>query len=70
MIYWKIEPHMARHGVTTAYALAKLAGISQPGAARVLNGAPVERIDASVLISLAQAFGVKNPLTLLEYRDE
>lgn len=70
MIYWKIESHMTRCSLTTAYALAKLAGISQPGAARVLNGAPVERIDAAVLLALAKAFGVRNPLSLLEYRDE
>ncbi len=70
MIYWKVEPHMARRGIATAYALAKLAGISQPGAHRVLSGTPVERIDTAVLLSLAKAFGVRNPLTLLEYRDE
>lgn len=70
MIYWKVEPHMERHGVSTAYALAKLAGISQPGAHRVLNGAPVERIDTAMLLALAKAFGVRNPLTLLEFRDE
>lgn len=70
MIYWRLEPHMRAKGWSTAYRLAAEAGISRPGALRVLSGAPVERIDASVLVSLAQAFGVKNPLTLLEYRDE
>lgn len=70
MIYWKVEPHMDRCGIGTAYALAKRAEISQPGAHRVLSGAPVERIDTAMLLALAKAFGVKNPLTLLESRPD
>lgn len=57
---------MTRKGWGTAYELAKRAGISRPGALRVLSGAPVERIDVGVLESLAAAFGVK-PFALLEH---
>lgn len=70
MIYWNVESHMTRKGWTTAYQLAKHAGISRPGALRVLSGHPVERIDTATLLALAKAFGVKDPLSLLEYRKE
>lgn len=70
MIYWNVADHMARKGWTTAYRLAAEAGISQPGAHRILSGHPVERIDTAVLLALAHAFGVRNPLTLLEFRDD
>lgn len=69
MIYWRVEPHMARRGWRTAYELAKRAGISRPGALRVLSGAPIERVDVAVLEALARALGVRNPLTLLEHRE-
>lgn len=70
MIYWKVEPHMRARGWTTAYQLAKAANISKPGAARVLSGHPVERIDANVLSAIATAFKVRNPLSLLEWRED
>lgn len=57
---------MARKGWTTAYQLARESGISQPAAARVLAGAPLERIDVATLESLARAFRVR-PWALLEH---
>lgn len=59
---------MRASGWGTAYELAKHSGISRPGALRVLSGAPVERVDVWMLERLADAFGVDDPLTLLEYR--
>lgn len=70
MIYWRIAPHMLARDWATAYRLSKEAGISRPTALRVLSGAPVERIDVALLLALAKAFHVRNPLALLEYRDE
>lgn len=70
MIYWNVAQHMARKGWITAYRLASEAGISQPGAHRILSGHPVERVDTAVLLAVARALGVRNPLTLLEFRDE
>ena len=70
MLYWRVEPYMLRKGWTTAYQLAKESGISRPGALRVLNGAPVERVDVAMLAAMARTFGVRNPLALLEWRDE
>lgn len=68
MIYWNLEAHMLARGFGTAYQLAKEAEISRPAALRVLSGAPVERIDTALLLALARAFRVRNPLALLEYR--
>lgn len=61
---------MTRKGWPTAYRLAAEAGISRPAASRLLSGDPVERIDTAMLLALAKAFGVRNPLTLLEFRVE
>lgn len=66
MIFWHIEPHMTRKGWTTAYQLAKEAGLTKPAAARVLSGARLSRIDADILDALCKAFRVK-PGALLEY---
>lgn len=67
MIRWNIAKHMQRKGWASAYQLAKETGISQPAAANVLGGAPLERIDVAALEKLARAFRVK-PWALLEYR--
>lgn len=66
MIRWDVTKHMTRKGWTTAYQLAKGAGISQPAAANVLSGAPLERIDVAALEKLARAFRVR-PWALLSY---
>jgi transcriptional regulator with XRE-family HTH domain len=66
MIRWNVTKHMGRKGWTTAYQLAKGAGISQPAAANVLAGNPLERIDVLALEKLARAFRVK-PWALLDY---
>lgn len=68
MIYWRLKAHMLGQGWGTAYELAKEAGISRPAAMRVLSGAPIERVDVALLDKLAAAFGVTDPLTLLEHR--
>lgn len=68
MIYWNIEALLLKHGVRTAYELAKRANISRPGALRVLSGHPVERIDVATLLAIAEAFDVDDPLSLLAYR--
>jgi transcriptional regulator with XRE-family HTH domain len=66
MIRWNVARFMERKGWTTAYQLAKGAGISQPAAANVLAGEPLKRIDVEALVKLARAFRVK-PWALLEY---
>lgn len=66
MIRWDITKHMDRKGWTTAYQLAKGAGISQPAAANVMSRAPLKRIDVAALQALAKAFRVK-PWLLLEW---
>lgn len=66
MIRWNVTKYMGRKGWTTAYQLAQGAGISQPAAANVLSGRPVERIDVAALEKLARAFRVK-PWALLDY---
>lgn len=66
MIRWNVAKYMARKGWTTAYQLAQGAGISQPAAANVLAGRPLERIDVAALEKLARAFRVR-PWALLEY---
>ena len=67
MIRWNVAKHMERKGWTTAYQLAKGAGISQPTAANVLAGEPLSRIDVEALEKLARAFRVK-PWALLEWK--
>lgn len=70
MVRWHVGPLMAKKGWTSAYRLAAEAGISQPAAARVLSGAPIDRIDVSTLEGMARAFGV-TPWRLLEHtRDD
>lgn len=66
MIRYAIATHMRRKGWTNAYQLAKGAGITQPLAARVIAGGPLERLDVATLEALARAFRVK-PWALLEY---
>jgi transcriptional regulator with XRE-family HTH domain len=66
MIRWDVAKYMGRKGWTTAYQLAKGAGISQPAAANVLAGQALERIDVAALEKLAKAFRVK-PWSLLDY---
>jgi transcriptional regulator with XRE-family HTH domain len=66
MIRWNVARHMAKRGWSTAYQLAKESGISQPAAARVLAGLPLDRIDVATLDALVRAFRVK-PWVLLEY---
>lgn len=69
MIRWNVAKYMNRKGWTTAYQLAKGAGISQPAAANVLAGHPLERIDVAALEKMAHAFRVK-PWVLLEWSND
>lgn len=66
MIVWNLAPLMKRRGLANAYQLAAFAGLTKPTAARVLAGAPLERIDVATLEALARAFRVQ-PWRLLVY---
>lgn len=61
---------MRKRGWANAYQLAEGAGIGYPTAWRIVSDKPVQRVDADTLRNLGRAFGVKNPLHLLEYVDE
>lgn len=67
MIRWDVAKHMDRKGWTTAYQLAKGTGISQPAAANVMAGRPLERIDVPTLEKLCRAFRCK-PAALLDFK--
>lgn len=69
MIRWNLTRQMERRGLENAYQLAAFAGLTKPLAARLLSGAPVERLDVATLEALARAFRVK-PWTLLDYEPE
>lgn len=67
MIAYNLSKHLKRKSWTTAYQLAKGAGITQPAAHRVMAGEPLERIEVATLEALARAFHVK-PWDLLTYK--
>jgi hypothetical protein len=67
-IRWKVRARATAKGWTNPYQLAKGAGITQPLAARILSSEPIERIDVATLETLARAFRLKSPWSLLEYR--
>jgi hypothetical protein len=59
MVRWNvrvIQKHMAKRGWTNANQLAVGAKLTAPVAARVLAGAPLERIEVATLEKLARAF--------------
>lgn len=70
MIQWNIAEHMARKGWNNASKLAVGAGLTYPTASRLVRGRPVKKIETATLETLAKAFGVKNPLTLLKHTPE
>jgi hypothetical protein len=69
-IYWSVKAKALAKGWTNPYQLAKGAGITQPLAARVLAGDPIDRINVATLETLARAFNLKTPWALLDYRPE
>ena len=66
MIVWNLGAAMKRAGVENANQLAKRAGLSYPVAWRIIQNAPMERIEVATLEALGRAFGV-DPLTLLKH---
>jgi transcriptional regulator with XRE-family HTH domain len=64
MIRWNVTAHMQAKGWQNANQLARGAGLSYPGAARVLEAEPLDRIDVSTLERMSAAFGV-SPWRLL-----
>jgi hypothetical protein len=70
MIRWNvvlIRECMSERGWTNANQLAVGAKLTAPVAARVLAGAPLERIEVATLERLALAFG-REPWDLLDHR--
>ena len=67
MIHWNVAEHMTRKGWKNASQLAIGAGLTYPTASRVVKARRVEKIETATLETLAKAFGVKNPLTLLKH---
>jgi hypothetical protein len=70
MIQWDIADHMARKGWKNASQLAIGAGLTYPTASRVVKANPVAKIETATLETLARAFGVRNPLSLLKHTPE
>lgn len=74
-LYWNqalIARHLKRKGATkiNGNQLSVLAKLKIPTAYKVLSGEPMEKLDVTTWRALAVAFELRNPLTLLEVRDE
>lgn len=74
-LYWNqplIARRLKRLGATkiNGNQLHELTALTVPTAYGVLDGDPMDRLDIATWRTLATAFELANPLTLLEFRDD
>ena len=68
MIRWNVHAIAKTHRIPNANQLAVKAGLTLPVAYRVWAGEPMDRIEIATLEKLTEAFGLKSPWRLLEYK--